>query len=62
MVSPLRPVLRLATEKDEKTVRDNEQKIPEALEYANKKIEEMKLNMKLVGCEYAFDGKKLAFF
>ncbi|MBE5736898.1 MAG: stage 0 sporulation protein [Clostridiales bacterium] len=62
IVHPLKPVIRKATEKDEKTVRDNEQKIPEALEFANKKIEEMKLNMKLVGCEYAFDGKKLAFF
>lgn len=62
IVHPLKPVIRKATEKDEKTVRDNEKKIPEALEFANKKIEEMKLNMKLVGCEYAFDGKKLAFF
>ena len=62
IVHPLKSIIRKATEKDEKTVRDNEQKIPEALEYANKKIEEMKLNMKLVGCEYAFDGKKLAFF
>ena len=62
IVHPLKPVIRKATEKDEKTVRDNEQKIPEALEFANKKIEEMKFNMKLVGCEYAFDGKKLAFF
>lgn len=62
IVHPLKPIIRKATEKDEKTIRDNEQKIPEALEFANKKIEEMKLNMKLVGCEYAFDGKKLAFF
>ena len=62
IVHPLKPVIRKATEKDEKTVRENERKIPEALEYANEKIEELKLNMKLVGCEYSFDGKKIVFF
>ena len=62
IVHPLKPVIRKATEKDEKTIRENEKKIPDALEFASKKIEEMKLNMKLIGCEYAFDGKKLAFF
>ena len=62
IVHPLKPVLRKATEKDEKTVRDNEKKIPEAMDYANKKIEELKLQMKLIGCEYAFDGKKIVFY
>lgn len=62
IVHPLKPVIRKATEKDERTIKENEKKIPEALEFASKKIEEMKLNMKLIGCEYAFDGKKLAFF
>ena len=62
IVHPLKPVVRRATEKDEKTVRDNEKKIPEAMEYANQKIAELKLNMKLIGCEYAFDGKKMVFF
>ena len=62
IVHPLKPVLRKATEKDEKTVRDNEKKIPEAMDYANKKIEELKLQMKLIGCEYAFDGKKMVFY
>ena len=62
IVHPLKPVIRKASEKDEKTIRDNEKKIPDALEYANQKIAELNLNMKLIGCEYAFDGKKLAFF
>ncbi|MBQ9734482.1 MAG: stage 0 sporulation family protein [Clostridia bacterium] len=62
IVHPLKPILRKATEKDEKTVKDNEKKIPEAMEFANQKIDEMKLNMKLIGCEYAFDGKKMVFF
>lgn len=62
IVSPLKPIIRIATEKDEKTVKDNEKKIPDAMEYAESKINELKLDMKLIGCEYAFDGKKLVFF
>ena len=62
IVHPLKTVIRKATEKDEKTVLENERKIPEAMEYANEKIAELKLNMKLIGCEFAFDGKKMVFF
>lgn len=62
LVHPLKPVLRKADEKDIKTVKDNEKKIPEAMEFAEEKIREMKLQMKLIGCEYSFDGKKLAFY
>ena len=62
IVHPLKTVVRKATEKDEKTVLENERKIPEAMEYANEKIAELKLNMKLIGCEFAFDGKKMVFF
>jgi len=59
---PLKPIVRKATEKDEKTVKDNERKIPEAMEFASAKIQEMKIDMKLIGCEFAFDGKKLVFY
>ena len=62
IVHPLKPVLRKATEKDIKTVKDNEKKIPDAMEYAENKIREMNLDMKLIGCEFAFDGKKLVFY
>ncbi|MBQ3493138.1 MAG: stage 0 sporulation family protein [Clostridia bacterium] len=62
IVHPLKTILRKADEKDEKIIRDNEKKIPEAMEFANEKIREMKLDMKLIGCEYAFDGKKLVFY
>ncbi len=62
LVHPLKPVIRKANEKDEKIVKDNEKKIPEAMEAAEKMIDEMKLKMKLIGCEYAFDGKKIVFF
>lgn len=62
IVHPLKPILRKATEKDIKQVKDNEKKIPDAMEYAESKIKEMKIDMKLIGCEYAFDGKKLVFY
>ncbi len=62
IVHPLKPVLRKATEKDEKTVKENEKKIPEAMDFAQEKITELNLQMKLIGAEYAFDGKKLAFY
>ena len=59
---PLKPILRLATAEDEKQVRENNEKIPEAMEKAREKIAELSLNMKLIGAEYAFDGKKLTFY
>ena len=62
IVHPLKPILRKATEKDEKLVKENEKKIPAAMEYANQKITEMDLKMKLIGCEYSFDGKKIVFY
>lgn len=62
IVHPLKKILRKATEKDQKTVLENEKKIPAAMSFANEKIAELKLDMKLVGCEYAFDGKKVVFF
>ena len=62
LTHPLKPILRKATEKDEKNIKENEKKIPEAMEFARKKIEERKLEMKLIGCEFSFDGKKIVFF
>lgn len=62
IVHPLKPVVRKATEKDEKNIKENQKKIPQTLEFASEKIQELNLNMKLIGCEYAFDGKKIVFF
>ena len=62
IVYPLKTVIRKATAKDEKTVKENEKKIPETLKKANEKILASGLDMKLIGCEYSFDGNKLVFF
>lgn len=61
LTHPLKPVIRKATSKDEQIVKDNEKKIPDAMDFAFKKIEELNLDMKLIGCEYSFDGKKIVF-
>ena len=62
IVHPLKPILRKATDEDERVVKENEKKIPDAMSFANEKIAELKLTMKLIGCEYAFDGKKMVFY
>ncbi len=62
IVPPLQNVIRIATEQDVKNVKDNEERQKEAFERCRKKIEEHKLNMKLVEAEYAFDNSKLVFY
>ena len=62
VVSPLRSVLRLATEADEKTVEENRAKERRAYEICLQKIEQHGLDMQLVSAEYAFDGSKILFF
>ena len=62
LTHPLKPVIRRATEKDEKNIIENEKKVPEALKFAEEQVAELKLDMKLINCEYSFDGKKLIFY
>ncbi len=62
VVSPLRPVLRLATAQDEKIAADNHAKEKRAFEVCLQKIDEHKLDMQLVSAECAFDGSKILFF
>ena len=62
VVSPLREVIRIATEQDEKIVAENMEKEDKAYKACLKKIEEMQLDMQLVSAECAFDGSKILFF
>ncbi len=62
IVSPLRPVLRIATAQDEKVMEENQAKEKQAYEACLKKIGEHGLDMQLVSAEYAFDGSKILFF
>ncbi len=62
VVPPLRQVLRLATEKDERINAENIQKEKRAFEVCQQKIQEHGLEMQLVSAECAFDGSKILFF
>ena len=62
LVAPLRPVLRIATEKDIKTNEENKKKEAEALRICQQKITAHGLEMKLIEAEYTFDGAKLTFY
>lgn len=62
IVPPLRRVLRLATDKDERINAENELKEKRAFEVCQQKIQAHGLDMQLVSAECAFDGSKLLFF
>lgn len=62
VVSPLKPVIRVATEEDEQTVARNKEKEKEAFAICKEKIIKHELDMKLVDAEYTFDGNKLLFY
>ena len=62
IVSPLRPVLRIATAQDEKIAAENREKEEKAFEVCSRKILEHQLDMQLVSAECAFDGSKILFF
>ena len=62
IVPPLRKVVRLATEKDERINAENEQKEKKAMEICQQKINAHGLDMQLVSAECAFDGSKIIFF
>ncbi len=62
VVAPLRPVLRIATEQDEKIAQENQKKEQQAFAVCTEKIKEFELDMQLVSAECAFDGSKILFF
>lgn len=62
IVPPLRRVLRLATEADDRVLANNQAKEKRAFDICQQKILEHKLEMQLVSAEYAFDGSKILFF
>ncbi len=62
IVQPLKKVLRLATAEDIKCNQENKEKEKTAFELCLSKIEEHKLEMKLVDIEYTFDNNKVIFY
>ena len=62
IVSPLKKVIRIATAEDLQKITENKKKEQEALEICQQKINEHKLDMKLVDVEYTFDNNKILFY
>ena len=62
IVSPLKSVIRVADSDDIDKHKINKVKEKEALEICLKKIEEHKLDMKLIDVEYTFDNNKVIFY
>lgn len=61
IVQPLKSIIRKATKNDKERLKRNEEKAAEAFKVCGEKIIEHKLDMKLVGAEYTFDGSKIIF-
>lgn len=62
VVQPLRPLVRIATDKDKETVEQNREKEKKAFKICQEKIADHGLDMKLVDAEYSFEGNKVLFF
>lgn len=62
IVAPLKPVIRLATEKDVRQHENNLKKKERAMRLCQEKIDKHKLEMKLVDVEYIFDNNKIIFY
>ncbi len=62
VIQPLKPVLRLATQRDDEQEAGNKQKEKEAFKICLEKIHKHGLEMKLIDAEYTFDNNKVLFY
>lgn len=62
LVLPLKPIIRVATPKDRETHRKNIERKSGAMKEVAERIKKFKLDMKLIDCEFAFDGSKAVFY
>ena len=62
IVSPLKSVVRMATEEDKNRVEENKKLEAKAREFFCEKVKEHDLSMTLVDVEYTFDNTKLLFY
>ena len=62
IVPPLKPVIRIATQRDLETVQKNIDRKPDAMKITEELCAKHKLDMKLIDCEFAFDGSKVIFY
>ena len=62
VISPLKEVIRVATDEDKARLAENKKKEKEAFRICEEKIRDHKLEMKLVETEYTFDNNKILFY
>ena len=62
VVAPLKPVLRVANQRDMEQEAANKIKEKEAFKICLEKIKKHKLKMKLIDAEYTFDNNKVLFY
>ena len=62
VVQPLKPVLRIANERDVAQETANKEREKEAFQICLEKIREHGLEMKLIDAEYTFDNNKVLFY
>ncbi len=62
LVKPLKSILRVATDEDERRIALNREKEKRAFTICEEKIAQFGLDMHLVEAEYTFDGSKVLFF
>ena len=62
IVSPLKKILRMATEEDRAHYEENNRRREEAFAVCKEKIIEHGIDMKLIDVEYTFDNNKLLFY
>ena len=62
IVAPLRQVIRVANDQDEKAAADHRETEKKAFSVCMQKIMELELDMQLVSAECAFDGSRILFF
>ncbi|MEG1312531.1 MAG: stage 0 sporulation family protein [Romboutsia sp.] len=62
LVSPLKPIIRIATSEDTTVYLENKEKAKETFNLCQQKIKDHDLTMYLIDCEYTFDRNKLIFY
>lgn len=62
VTEPLKKVIRVTTDKDEKMRLENKAKEEDAFKICLEKINKHELDMKLVDVEYKYDGSKIVFY
>lgn len=62
IVSPLKKVIRIATDEDIAHAEENDKKEKEAFDVCVQKVKKHNLDMKLIDVEYTFDNNKVLFY